>query len=191
MTDETFSLEDDAPADDEPGDESGLSQHPETVARRKRRKRKTTGAKRGAYKPRVPTSSEVTQRLHESLAALADALTERDPELSRVLKRDGPKMADLLGKWGDHPKTPPPVKVAVVVIAEVLEPLRAFGATVRILLRRLRERRLREPEPELDDNGQPLAWSLPEQPTLDDEPVLPSHTPPDRFRADAEPPEVN
>lgn len=194
MSAEPFSLEDEP--GDEPGadDDSHLSQKPETVARRKRRK-KTTGAKRGPYKPRVPTSGEVTQRLHESLAALADALTDRDPELSRVLKRDGPKMADLLGKWGDHPKTPPPVKVAVVVIAEVLEPLRAFGGTVRILLRRLRERRLREPElddEQLQQDGQGgLAWSEPAAPVLDDVPVPPSVTPPERFRVDVEPPEVN
>jgi len=193
MSDDTFSLEDDAPDDDEQRDESGLSQHPEAVRARERRdkgyKRKPKKAGATPRRRRVPTSSEITSRLRESLDALANALEDRDPELSRVLKRDGPKMADLLGKWGDHPKTPPPVKVAVVVIAEVLEPLRAFGATVRILLRRLRERRLREPEPELGDDGQPLAWSLPEQPTLDDTPAPP--TPPERFRIDVEPPDVN
>jgi hypothetical protein len=194
MTAEPFSLEDDARDDDERDDAGGLSQHPEAVRARERRSEGKPGARPkkksgGARRPRVPTSSEVTQRLHESLAALADALSERDPELSRVLKRDGPKMADLLGKWGDHPKTPPPVKVAVVVVAEVLEPLRAFGATVRILLRRFRERRYREPEPELDNDGQPLAWSLPAEPELDDAPLPPE--PPSRFRIDAEPPEVN
>jgi hypothetical protein len=198
MSDDSFSLlDDDAPDEDDTRDESGLSQHPEAVrARERREKGYKRKPKKGASTPRrrrVPTSSEITSRLRESLDALANALEDRDPELARVLHRDGPKMADLLGKWGDHPKTPPPVKVAVVVIAEVLEPLRAFGATVRILLRRFRERRLREPEPvegvDFVRDSEGLAWSLPDEPTSDDTPVPP--TPPERFRIDVEPPEVN
>lgn len=185
MSEDTFrfpSDEDDsheAPPDLD--DDEGLSKHPETVARRKRR-RKTAGKKRGPYKPRVPTGGEVTSRLRESLGELASALENRDPELSRVLKRDGPKMAELLGKWGEHPKTPPPLKVAVVMIAEILEPLRAFGGTARLLLRRLRERQLREPEPEPDEGEQP--WAPAEVPVEE----IPT---PDRFRIDAEPPDVN
>jgi hypothetical protein len=95
-------------------------------------------------------------------------------------------MADLLGTWGDHPKTPPPVKVAVVVIAEILEPLRAFGGTVRVLLRRMRERRMRnaadldELDREPDEPGDGMQVAPPVEPL-----------PPERFRVDAEPPEVN
>lgn len=191
--DDPDDVEPGAGADDvEPADDSHLSQKPETVKRRNRRRKKTGGGStpRRASTRREPTAGEVTRRLRESLAALANALEDRDPELSQVLQRDGPKMADLLGKWGEHPKTPPPLKVAVVVIAEVLEPLRAFGATVRILLRRFRERRYREPEPELDQDGRPLAWSDPAEPELDERPDE-RPPPPARFRVGTEPPEVN
>jgi hypothetical protein len=192
MSEDAFRIDDDAP-DDEPRDDSSLSQHPEAVRARERRdkgyKRKPKKGASTPRRPRVPTSSEITSRLRESLDALANALEDRgDAELSRILKRDGPKMAELLGKWGDHPKTPPPVKVAVVVIAEVLEPLRAFGATARILLRRLRERRLREPEQK--EPGEGADEPLYEQRFEGDHGPASLDTP-SRFRADVEPPDVN
>lgn len=197
MAEEPFSLDADDPPDEQVEqreDETGLSQNPEAIRARERRKEGKPGRRKKKpstpRRPRVPTGGEITSRLRESIAALADALSERDPELSGVLRRDGPKMADLLGKWGDHPKTPPPLKVAVVVVAEVLEPLRAFGATVRILLRRFRERRQREPVPEPGDAEQheEIDWTL-REPGADDDVTPPE--PPERFRVGSEPPEVN
>lgn len=157
--------------------EAGLSQHPEAVRARERR-REGKGSK---PKRQAPSGGEIRTRLRESLASLAEALEDRDPELARIFRRDGPKMADLLGKWGEHPKAPPPLKVAVVVLAELLEPVRAFGALTRELLRRLRERRLAAVEPELDVEPEP--WSHPLQPEPEPELVVERRTP-GRFDAD-------
>lgn len=172
---------------EEPGhdDEPGADEAARKEAKRERDKQYRERKRKGTTRRRsTPTQSEIRSRLRESFAELSAALEERDPELSGALKRDGDKMADLLSKWGEHPKTPPPVKVAVVVIAEVLEPLRAFGATVRILLRRLRQRRLarfdEQPEP-----GEPLPFPAGYEPELDQVET------PSRFRVDAEPPDVN
>ncbi len=157
------------------------SEHPEAVRARERRKQAKGGRQ-------APSAGEIRQRLRESISELASALEDRDPELARVLKRDGPKMAELLGKWGEHPKTPTPVKVAVVVVAEILEPLRAFGGTVRLLLRRFRERRLEHARELGDDKAGSGAGPAEPEPVYDvvpvDEPAPVERGTPERFRVE-------
>ena len=125
--------------------------------------------------------AELRERIGEAIAELGEWIGERDAELGRVLKEDAPKMAGLLAAWATHPKAPPPLVFAIRLVAAVLEPVRAFGRTARLVLARMGERRARAyadggdwPEP---------VYAEPEAPV--DEAA--SRTP-DRFRADAEPP---
>lgn len=79
------------------------------------------------------------RRLQESIESVAGWITERgDDELGEILERDAQKMAGVLGKVA---KTNPIAKQAVGVLADLLEPVRAFGPTLRVLYSRLVFRR--------------------------------------------------
>ncbi len=83
--------------------------------------------------------SPLEVRLRESITAIAGWIRERgDEELGEILERDAGKMADVFGKLA---KVNPVAKQAVSFLADVLEPVRAFGPTLRVLWRRLLERR--------------------------------------------------
>lgn len=102
-------------------------------------KRKTTSTPRRRSE-RAPRASLET-RIRESLEAVADWLRDRgDAELGGVLHEDAQKMASVLGRLA---KLNPLASKAVSVIADALEPVRAFGPTLRVLWRRLVDRRAR------------------------------------------------
>ncbi len=139
---------------------------PEKPKRDYKAERQRRGATPGGRRARAaPTSPEV--RLRESLEAVADWFRERgDRELGDVLHRDAPKMARVLGQVASiNPLT----KKAVTVLADVLEPVRAFGPTLRILWRRLLERRtarLAELELEFEDLLHEVVVPGPAEPEL-------------------------
>ena len=170
------------------GGETKLSQHPEAKrarARRRKARKKSSSSSSSSKSAGGRLGGSMRTRIGEAIDELASALERRDPELAEVLHRDGPKMAELLGRWADHPKAPPFVKVAVAFIAEVLEPLRAFGATFRILLRRMRDRQLARQEAEAAELGYPeQAAPLEHEPAGEGEPFVVDRGTPDRFRAD-------
>lgn len=96
-------------------------------------------------------------RLRESIEAVADWLRDRgDQELGDVLHRDAPKMARVAGAIAN---VNPAAKRAVTVLADVLEPIRAFGPTLRILWGRFLERRAAHAIEE--DVGEYLAEPVP------------------------------
>ncbi len=112
---------------------------------RPRRKRPSDAGKRTGG--RKPLAVEV--RLRESIETVGGWLIDRgDEELGSVLERDAGKMALVAGKLAQQN---PLAKKVVAVIADLLEPVRAFGPTLRVLWRRLLERRAHEPEPEPDE----------------------------------------
>lgn len=106
---------------------------PEVPPTPKRRKR-TSSPRRER-----PARASLETRIRESLEAVADWLNDRgDSELGGVLKSDAQKMASVLGRLAG---ANPLAKKAVAVVADALEPVRAFGPTLRVLWRRLLERR--------------------------------------------------
>ncbi len=117
------------------GDELDEELAPEKPKRDYKAERKRRGVAPGGR--RAPASPEV--RLRESLEAVADWLRDRgDRELGDVLHRDAPKMARVLGQVAN---INPLAKKVIAVLADVLEPVRAFGPTLRVLWRRLLARR--------------------------------------------------
>ena len=159
------------------------------------------GNRPGAGRPKASAKlAELESRLRGPLAQIADWLEQRDEELGRVLREDAPKMASLLARVALNTKTPAPLVLAIRGIAAGLEPLDAFGRTLRLLVVRWREARARrreERESELVDDG------LVGPPYVDDGGVASdvqverelaaeriARGTPDRFRADREPPEV-
>lgn len=79
------------------------------------------------------------RRLQESIESVGGWISERgDDELGEILERDAQKMAGVLGKVA---KTNPVARQAVGVLADLLEPVRAFGPTLRVLYSRLVFRR--------------------------------------------------
>jgi hypothetical protein len=112
---------------------------PTPEAPKRSHKRKTSGTPRRSSQraPRAPLET----RIREALEALADWLRDRgDAELGGVLREDAPKMAAVLGRVA---KLNPLAGKVVGVIADVLEPVRAFGPTLRVLWQRLLGRRER------------------------------------------------
>lgn len=86
-------------------------------------------------------------RLRETIEAAGGLLRQRgDEELGAVLERDAGKMARVCGSLA---LANPAAMRAITVLADVLEPIRAFGPTLRILWRRLLERRAAAQEAEL------------------------------------------
>ncbi len=111
----------------------GADREPEPAAGGKAPRRKTTDTRKRHDR------STLEVRLRESIAAIAGWVRERgDGELGEILERDAGKMADVFGKLA---KVNPVAKQAVSFLADVLEPVRAFGPTLRVLWRRLLERR--------------------------------------------------
>lgn len=98
--------------------------------------------------------SSLKVRLQESIESVAGWISERgDDELGEILERDAAKMAGVLEKVA---KTNPAAKKAVGVIADLLEPVRAFGPTLRVLYSRLmfrREQRRAEAEWEAEQTS--------------------------------------
>lgn len=119
---------------DENGAGDELGGEPEQPPKRRGQRRRDVGPKR-APKRRPPQEA----RIREALEAVGGWLRDRgDEELGGTLERDAPKMARVLGELADvHPLA----KRIVSVLADVLEPVRAFGPSLRILWRRLLERR--------------------------------------------------
>lgn len=116
------------PDDDEPTAEPAKRSHT----------RKTTSTPRRRARER-PARASLETRIRESLEAVADWLRDRgDAELGGVLHSDAPKMAAVLGRLA---KLNPLAGKAVGVVADALEPVRAFGPTLRVLWRRLVHRR--------------------------------------------------
>lgn len=118
------------------GDELELEPEPDEPPARPRRgrppgrsKRSGTASRSGKRRPPQET------RIRESLEAIGGWLHDRgDEELGGTLERDAPKMAHVLG---DVANVNPAAKRVVTVLADVLEPVRAFGPTLRILWRRV------------------------------------------------------
>lgn len=141
-----------------------------------------SSSKRGPGRPTKSSKrDELNAKLRDSIAEIARWVRERDPELGDILLDDGPKMADLFARLATHPKAPDPAVVLVNLLATVLEPVRAFGRTLRVLVVRAVERRRAraaelvelEPEPAGDVFPEPI-YAEPEP-----EPATPA-----RFRAD-------
>ncbi len=126
-----------------------------------RRQRKTPDPRRRH------DQSSLKVRLQESIESVAGWISERgDDELGEILERDASKMAGVLEKLA---KTNPAAKTAVGMLADLLEPVRAFGPTLRVLYARLmfrREQRRAEAEWEAGQAGdevtQPVAVVGPE-----------------------------
>jgi hypothetical protein len=135
---------------------------------------------------RATETPDLRGRLERPIARVAEWLAERDPELSEVLREDGPKMAKLLARAASHPKSPRWLVGAVEAAAGLLEPLDAFGRLLRLLAIRLRERRLRaREEAEAQQAEEAPASGFAQWPPSQVDVV------PERFRVDAEPPETS
>lgn len=137
-------LEDDDELRDDDYDEREPDEPPARPRRQRDRSRDRGRQRSGKRRP--PQEA----RLRESLVAIGEWLHDRgDDELGDVLKRDAEKMARVCGSLAN---ANPLAKRAVSILADVLEPVRAFGPTLRILWGRLVARRaaaLEEREEEL------------------------------------------
>jgi len=107
------------------------------------------------------------QRLREAIEAIAVWVRERgDEELGEILERDARAMADVCGKVA---KLNPAAKKAVSLLADVLEPVRAFGPTCRVLWFRWLERRARRLEEAGEELEEPVLVHGPAEPELERE----------------------
>lgn len=128
---------DDLRDDDDRGAEPITDEPPE---RKRRRKRETGPRARDQGRNRSGLRRPPQEaRIREALEAVALWLRDRgDDELGSTLERDASKMARVLG---DLTRVHPLAKTAVGVLADVLEPVRAFGPTLRIVWGRFLQRR--------------------------------------------------
>lgn len=130
-------------------DDDTRDEAPDKTTRRRSERGRRAGVAARSGKRRPPQEA----RIREALEAVALWISDRgDDELGGTLERDAPKMARVLG---DLAGTNPLAKKAVAVLADILEPVRAFGPTLRIVWRRVlarREARLAELEQELADD---------------------------------------
>jgi hypothetical protein len=142
--------------DDAAGDKPARPKRRRTERDRERdRNRRRTGARRPPQEA----------RLREAIEAAGGLLRDRgDDELGSVLERDAGKMARVLGSLAI---ANPAAAKAVAVLADVLEPVRAFGPSLRILWRRLLERRAaaQEAAPEEPEEWLHGVEPIAEQPT--------------------------
>lgn len=147
-----------------------LAREPEPQPAKPKRattRRSSAGDTRGRHDK--PT---LERRITESLEAVAAWVRDRgDTELGDVLERDASKMAAVLGKLA---KLNPLAKTAVSVLADVLEPVRAFGPTLRVVWQRIVYRRQTR-EGDLDELGDeqvtppafvPFAGVEPDEPAI-------------------------
>jgi hypothetical protein len=153
-------------------------------------KSKRGGNRPGSGRPKTSARrAELEASLRGPLGQVAEWLEARDPELAVILHDDAPKMARLLAGLALNAKTPAPIVFAVRGLASLLEPLDAFGRTLRHLAKRWRERRARlvaeREEQELADAGVVIV------PDVDGQPAGDSEATPSRFRYDTEPPETD
>ena len=167
-----------------------LSMHPQAVRSRRRKQRERDAASASASSSAAKPMPGLEGKLRGPLEKVAEWLEGRDPELAQILHEDGAKMAKLLAKVAASTRAPALVVAAIRALANLLEPVDAFGRLVALLFARWREtRRARRAERELEaeleaeavaagSNGQPGAFE-------EESPVTPS-----RFRFDTEPPEV-
>lgn len=137
---------------------------PDELEPPERPKRRGRGSERGKRSGAAARSGQrrppQEARIREALEAIAQWISDRgDTELGGTLERDAPKMARV---FGDIANVNPVAKQAVNVLADLLEPVRAFGPTLRIVWRRLLDRRERriaelEQEPALEEElGPPV-----------------------------------
>ena len=127
-----------------------LAREPEPPERPKRQRSERDRERDRSRRQSGPSRSPLEVRLRESVVAISGWVRDRgDDELADVLERDARAMADVLGKVA---KLNPVAKQGVSFIADVLEPVRAFGPTLRIMWGRLLTRRAERLEPEYADD---------------------------------------
>lgn len=91
--------------------------------------------------PRLSTTKErqLRRKIEDPISKIASWVSNRDEELGKILREDGPKMATLLSKLAASAATPPGVVMAVTVFASLLEPVDAFGRTLVHLWKKIRD----------------------------------------------------
>lgn len=181
--------------DEVPGVAGGKRQLTEAELEQRRQAahspRRGPGRPKGSKNKPRPAAADASleARLREPLVKVAEWLSDRNPDLSRVLREDAGKIAALLAKVAAADRTPAIFVSAVGVVASMLEPFDAFGRVLRVLYVQWRDRRQARREsvpPPLDGTEQPAGQTNGEPLPLE---VVPDT--PDRFRYDSDPPAVN